>query len=412
MRVTHIIWSLEPREGGPPAALVGLVQAQCAAGMQVKVAATFRAEDVAAESAPQGASPKPDSSAAVSLSPPTSRYTTALRQAGAHVTLVGPVQGPLQRHPQLQSSVEQAIRDADIVHIHGVWEEINHLAARAAQQAGVPYIVRPCGMLDPWSLTQGKWKKRLYLAWRLKGDLNRAAALHFTTDSERDLTAPLHLRPPSIVEPNGVAWDEFAQLPPRGEFRAQYPTLGGAPMLLFLSRLHPKKGLDILLPALAQLSDTPAMLVIAGPDEDGYSAEVARMVSDLKLSERVVLTGPLYGRTRVAALSDADLFVLPSYQENFGIAVAESLAAGTPVVVSDQVALHTQVTQAGVGGVTPLDADALARELRRWLSDTDLRSSAAARTRPFARSQFDWNAIAGRWQGHYSHLRAPQRSAA
>ena len=120
--------------------------------------------------------------------------------------------------------------------------------------------------------------------------------------------------------------------------------------------------------------------------------------------DRVIFTGMLRGRERVEALVDADLFVLPSYQENFGIAVIESLAAGTPVVISDQVNICNEIRAAGVGGVVPTQVEPLAPEIARWMSDERLRSDASRRAIPFVRERYDWNQIARRWVEHYETL--------
>jgi glycosyltransferase involved in cell wall biosynthesis len=294
--------------------------------------------------------------------------------------------------------------DADIVHIHGLWEEPQHVAAGTARRLDVPYVFTPHGMLDPWSLRQSKWVKRLYMLLRLRKDLNRAAAIHYTTPIERNLAGVLNLKPPAIVEPNGLDMSEFNDLPPRGRFRAPFSIASDRPIVLFLSRIHPKKGLDLLVPAFARGNLADALLVIAGPDDAGYRGEVERMIADNALTGRVLFTGMLKGAARIEALVDADLFALPSYQENFGIAVAESLACGTPVVISDQVNIHPEITAAGVGGVVPLDADRLAGELHRWMTDTPLRQSAVERARPLVRERYDWNQIARRWREHYSRL--------
>jgi glycosyltransferase involved in cell wall biosynthesis len=176
-------------------------------------------------------------------------------------------------------------------------------------------------------------------------------------------------------------------------------------MVLFLGRLHYKKGLDLLIPAFAHGTSGEVMLVIAGPDADGYRAKVERLVKRYDLSDRVIFTGMLYGRERLEALADADLFVLPSYQENFGIAVVESLAAGCPVLVSDHVNIHSQITAAGVGGMAPTRVDALSTALTRWMSDPNLRANASSRARQFVREHYDWRTIAHRWAERYAKLR-------
>ena len=384
-RVLHIIWSLDSRDGGPPAALLGLLLAQQKQGLTVSVCASFR----------EGAEGK---------------IAAQLREAGVEVRLIGPCRGPLLGHPSMKARVADAVKNADVVHIHGLWEEINHRAARSAQTQGTPYLVRPCGMLDPWSLSQGRLKKQVYLAWRLRRNLNGAAALHFTSDLERDGASPLQLRPSVLVEPNGVDLDEFSAPSRPNSFRARFGLSAEQPLALFMGRLHVKKGLDLLIPAFARLDSKDAVLVIAGPDADGYRAHVEADVAAHGLEKRVIFAGMLQGADRVAAFRDADIFVLPSYQENFGIVVVEALAAGTPVIVSDAVNIHRQISAAGVGSVVPLEVEALSQELMRWLQDPALRAKASHHAREFVQRNFDWNTIAQRWAQHYAELPKSGRS--
>lgn len=378
MRVLHVVPSIDPRYGGPVVALLGLSEAQVSLGIQATVLYTQEA----------------DADTSVS---------EMLGERGVRIRMGGEPASPFVPNPALVKSVHEEVASADVIHIHGVWEDIQHRAAQAARKAGKPYIIRPCGMLDPWSLSQGRMKKRLYMQWRLRNNLRHAAALHFTTDSERDLTSPLKLMTPSIVEPNGVDLAEFQTLPAAGIFRNEHLVLQDKRIVLFLSRLHPKKGLDLLLPAMAGQARDVA-LVIAGPDSDGYRAELERLVVQYKIQDRVLFAGMLKGKQRLAAFRDADVFVLPSYQENFGNVVVESLAAGTPVIVSDQVGLHNEVSAGQVGEVVPLRVDALTDTLQRWLGDAEARQSAANRARPFVWERYDWRKIALRWEEHYNLL--------
>jgi glycosyltransferase involved in cell wall biosynthesis len=376
MRVLHLISSLDPRAGGPPKALVGLAGAQTEQGLAVHVLSTTRSGD------------KPD-------------YAETLKASGTDVTLVGPTRTPLHLHPDLKKAVEQGVKKADVVHIHGIWEHLQHLGAVVARKHGVPYLIRPCGMLDPWSLRQSRCRKRAYLALRLRRDLNNAAAIHYTTPRERDLAEPLGLKPQAIVEPNGIDLAEFDDLPPTGTFRDQHPQIGDRPMVLFLGRLHHKKGPDILIQAFAQAGLPDAVLVLAGPGEDHYLAQLKALVAKHGLEERVIFTGMLHGRDRIAAYADADLFCLPSHQENFGIAVVEALAGGTPVLISDQVNIFREVVDAGVGQAVPIDvravAEQLARSLRRVHRDDPVRANARA----FVVDRYDWARIAERWSHQY-----------
>lgn len=378
MRVLHVLSDLDPRSGGPAEALRGLAAAQIREGLRVSVLGTWR------RGADLG-------------------FADQLAGRGVGVNLVGPCYGPLCWRPGLGRRVRAAVRAADVVHVHALWEAVQHSAAAECRRAGVPYLVRPCGMLDPWSLAQGGLKKRCYLAWRLRRDLARAGALHFTTAIERDLAAPLGLSTPGIVEPNGIDPAEFSTLPPRGTLRAALGIPAGTAVVLFLGRLHPKKGLDLLVPAFARLPGGPH-LVVAGPDSDGCGATLEREALRLGVRNRVHFAGMVRGGDKLAALADADLFALPSRQENFGNAVVEALAAGVPVVVSDQVNLWPVIRDERVGGVVRLEVESIAAELARWLADPAERAAAGARGRGLIRRSFDWLAIARRWAGHYRRI--------
>jgi glycosyltransferase involved in cell wall biosynthesis len=382
MRILHVAPTIDPVQGGPVSVIAGLAPAQVGAGLDVSLLATWRAGE-------------------------SVELADRLRAAGVKVTLVGPATGPLRRHSTLAAAVDAAVAGADVVHVHALWEEVQHQAARAARRRGTPYLVTPHGMLDPWSLSQSRWKKKLYLAWRLRSNLNGAAALHFTTQTESRLIDPLRLTSPHLVETLGLDLAEFETLPPRGTFRARYPAVGDRPIVLFLGRLHPKKGLELLIPAFDKAALGDSVLVIAGPDSDGYRAKLEAQVAARRLTDRVVFTGMLHGPDRVAAFADADLFVLPSYQENFGISVVEALAAGTPVVISDQVNIWQDISDASVGGIVRTDATVLATELRRWMTDDALRKAAAQRARPFVWQRYDWRQIARRWVNHYHSLPRP-----
>jgi len=379
IRVLHVISSLDPRAGGPAVAIKGFAAAQKQCGIEPVVIATYRdgeSDSIAAD----------------------------LIRQGITVSRIGPAGGALRRHSQIVPKLTELIAAADVVHIHALWEEIQHQAAVVARRLGKPYIYRTCGMLDPWSLAQGRLKKKLYMRWRMRANLQGATALHFTAELERDLTAPLKLAGESIIEPNGLSFAEFENLPARGSFRARYPQLGNRLVVLFLSRIHKKKGLDLLIPAFAAAQRRGAALVIAGPDDVGYGSVMKKLADDRGIGGDVIFAGMLHGIDRLAAMNDADLFVLPSYQENFGIVVVEAMATGRPVIISDQVNIHREVVAARVGAVVPTQIEPLTQELTRWLADAELRESTSRRALTFVRERYDWQKIACRWKEHYHNI--------
>ncbi|MEO6437150.1 MAG: glycosyltransferase [Tepidisphaeraceae bacterium] len=392
MRILHVISGLDPENGGPTFALIGLAEAQARAGLDVSVLATWQI---------------------------TSGFPLAerLRSNGVPVTLVGPAIGKLSRHADLAGATDRAVAVADVVHIHALWEQVQQDAAVAARRRGVPYVVTPHGMLSPWSLSQGKWLnrwgKQLYLSMRLRPNLDAAAAIHFTTTTERDLVAPLRLRAPAIVEPVGIDFAEFETLPERGAFRAAFPQLGDRPIVLFLSRLSPQKGLDRLIPAIALIAEgnAEAVLAIVGPDYDGYEGVVHALVQRHKLEDRVVFTGMLQGRQRIEAMVDAEMMVLPSHHENFGIVVAEAMASALPVIVSKEVNIWQDVERCGAGVAVSGEPAAVAVQIMRMLEEErEVRQTMGEQGRVFARERYDWQHIARRWVDHYARL-APRAAA-
>jgi len=379
MKVLHVISSPDLRGGGPLAVLIGMAQAQQrAAGLDVQIITTFYADE---------------------------RNDLAEKMAASRdvvVHSIGPATGTLKNHPQLRPAMQRLVGESDVVHIHGLYEQIQHEAALAARQSDKPYLITPHGMLSPWSLQRSRWKKKLYMFWRLREDLNAAAALHFSTATESRVSKLPGVRTPHLVVAQGVDWgSEFEQLPQRGRFRARFGQLVGKRVVVFLGRVFPGKGLEHLIPAIAMMKNKDAMLAVVGPDTRGYQAQMEAMAAAHGVTERVLFCGMQRGHERIEALVDADLLCLPSDHENFGLSVIEALAAGTPVIISPEVNVQAEICKAGVGATVERSPQRLALELDRWLDDDALRQAAAAKARPFVRENYDWNRIAGQWAEHY-----------
>jgi glycosyltransferase involved in cell wall biosynthesis len=381
MHVLHVISSLDARDGGPPAALAGLASAQQAAGLTVTVLATWRRGDAFG-------------------------LAETLREAGVTVRPVGPAWGPLNMARGLKAEVHEAVASADVLHIHALWEQIQWLAAEQARAQARPYVLCPCGMLGEWSLAHGARKKRLYRRLRLDRMVDGAAAVHVATTMEASAVGPATGDRPVIVEPLGVRSNELETLPTAGRFRARH-AVGDRPLVAYLGRIHPGKGVDRLTRAFGEAvtaTGIDARLAIAGPDSANHRRAVERLAQRWGMAERVIFTGPLHGRERFAPLRDADLFVLHSDHENFGLSAVEAMATGTPVLVSDRVAIHEAITNAGAGEALALETSALTEALGRWLNRPARRSEAGRRGRELVRERFVWPRIADRWWGHYAEL--------
>ena len=366
LRVLHVIGGLSDRSGGPTTALSGLACGQARAGAHVHVAIGQRSEE------------------------PFSR-AEEFQAAGIRIEVAS------------RGSIPDAVRNSDMVHLHGVWEPILHAAADAARSAGIPYLFRSCGMLDEWALTRKWLKKRLFLAFRLRRLLDGAAAIHCTSVAEATSTAQLRLKPPLVVAPNGIILDEFRVLPEVGGFRSRHG-VANRPLICFLGRVHPGKGVEYLLPAFARMRRRDAIVAIVGPVDSAFGQDMRTLAASLDIEERVVFTGLLRGRERLSPLVDADLFCLPSEHENFGIAVVEALAAGCPTIVSEHVGLADDIRRHRLGDVTTLAAESIAQALDRWIDNEVERLSARTAARHHALATYDWAAIAIRWLDEYAAI--------
>jgi glycosyltransferase involved in cell wall biosynthesis len=291
-----------------------------------------------------------------------------------------------------------------LVHLHGLWRAVVHHAAAAARHAARPVVWAPMGMLEPWALRHRGWKKRL--AWSLyqRRDLAAAAAVHATSRLEADGIRGAGVRTPIAVIPLGVAAPE-----PRPDRLVP----AGVRTALFLSRIHPKKGLLILLEAWARLRPPGWRLVIAGNDEGGHTAEVTAAIALHGLADVVHLSGPTFGAAKEKAFAEADLFVLPSLSENFGVVVAEALVRGLPVLTTTGTPWSDVVTARAGWWVDPTPEAvgvALADATNR--SETELRAMGRAGM-SWATREFSWPEITNRIEAVYRWIaRPPERPGA
>ena len=261
----------------------------------------------------------------------------------------------------------------DKIVVNGIWQYLSFAAWRRYASSTIPYFVFPHGMLDPWfkeTFPLKHFKKWLYWPWADYRVLRDAAAVVFTAEEERLLARKSFwlYRANEKISPLGVETPVQPPAEARENFFQRFPQLRDKRILLFLGRLHPKKGCDILIEAFAQIADPSFSLVLAGPDQIGWQNRLQTRVDELKLNSRVVFTGMLQGEAKQAALAVADAFVLPSHQENFGMAVVEALAVGLPVLISNRINIWREVDQDNAGYVESDDFSGTVRLLNRWVA--------------------------------------------
>ncbi len=284
--------------------------------------------------------------------------------------------------------------------IQGVWRPMLAKAISISRTRSIPYSIVAHGMLDTWSLKQKAWKKKIawWLVWH--SHCNNASLIRVLNADEERLMAPLRLKAPMEQSPNGVFPEEYADLPSPGEFRHKHPQLNNRRFVLFLSRLHYKKGLDYLIEAFAITANKipDVDLVVAGPD-GGAQAQLERDIERLNLKTRVHIVGALYGREKHEALVDAYCFCLPSRQEGFSIAITEALACGTPVVISEN-CNFPEVAEVKAGYVVKLGSAPIASALIDLLQSHSSRNAAGHAGRAMVLERFTWQAITEKWCRH------------
>lgn len=306
---------------------------------------------------------------------------------------------------RLACALDGAVAAADVVHLHSLHLFHVWATARACRRHRKPYLLRPHGTLDPYIRARRPGLKRALGLLFEDRVIRDAGALHWTAVEEGVLAAPATFGTRGVVVPNGLDLAEYATLPPAGAFRARHPELAGRRLVLFLSRLNFKKGLDLLIPAFARVaaSRPDVHLVLAGPD-DGMEARARGWVADHAIGSRVSFVGQLAGAEKLAVFRDAACFALPSYSENFGIAVVEAMACGVPVLISDKVNIWREIVAARAGVVARTTIDDVATALGALLDEPEGARAMGAAGRAMAAAQYDWRKIAERLEAVYRAL--------
>ncbi|MFM7877049.1 MAG: hormogonium polysaccharide biosynthesis glycosyltransferase HpsP [Microcystis panniformis] len=294
-------------------------------------------------------------------------------------------------------------KNYDIAHIHALFSPVSSISALIARYHQLPYILRPLGTLDPADLQKKRQLKQIYANFLEKPNLAAAAAVHFTSEQECQIAERFNVKTKDIVIPLGVDFFNSQALPVTG-----FDLPENKPIILYMSRLDPKKGLDLLLPSLERLLEKGLdfHFVLAGgnPQDREYENRIKNQIERSILGKNTTITGFVTGEVKNSLLARADLFVLPSYYENFGIAVAEAMAAGIPVVISDRVDLHPAVTAAAAGWVTACQLEDLTNTLATAITNPEIRQQRGKNARDLVLNQYSWSAIAEQLLTVYQNL--------
>jgi len=387
MRILQIIPSISLVYGGPSQMVLGLSAALASQGIDVTIITT-------------------DSNGDIGQIPLDVPLNQPIQQNGYKIIYFHC--SPFRRYKfslSLLQWLNANARQFDLAHIHALFSPVTTLAATIARGHNLPYIIRPCGMLDPADLQKKKRLKQIYAALLERPNLAGAAAIHFTSKQEAKISERFGLGdtgkmplPQDLVIPLGVT----AGLFPKRLRKSQVP------IVLFMSRIEPKKGLDLLIPALESIlaSGIEFQFILAGsnPQDADYETGIKVKIQNSSLGKYTTITGFVSGDRKNELLTNADLFVLPSYYENFGIAVAEAMAAGVPVAISDRVHISEDIRQAEAGWVGPLEVGAIASMIESALLDPQERQRRGLNAQAYAKKYYNWEAIAQQTIDAYQHI--------
>ncbi len=302
-----------------------------------------------------------------------------------------------------RSDFTRLIGTCDGVHIHGLWEQSTAAAAGAAQALGIPYVLSAHGMLEPWALSQKRLKKFFYTALVERRNVKRAACLHALTSAEMQQYRSFGARGPVAIIPNAVTIPSVKQA---GLFLGQFPELLHRRIVLFLGRLHTKKGLDLLVESWSRFcSQWPeAVLVLAGPDADGTGRRLELEASQRGLRGSIVFTGMLQAELKWSALAAAEGFILPSYSEGLSVGVLEAMGMGVPVIVTENCNMP-EVQSNGAGWVVKPEQGSITSALRGLLENSALVNQEIGLSgAQLVRARYSWPTIGAQMADLYAWL--------
>ncbi|WP_448570604.1 glycosyltransferase [Trichothermofontia sp.] len=378
MKVLHVIPSVSPIRGGPSQAIFGMTQALQEKNIRVEIVTT-------------------NDNGTNLLKVPLNQLIPYQGVSTRFFNRFSPNHLGIIREFSISDKLTywlwQNIQEYDLLHIHAIFSYPSTISMLISHLKEVPYINRPLGQLCHWSLRQSYLKKKIYFEMFERHNLNYSSALHFTSQREQEESRSVKLKTPSFVIPHGlVIPKEISTASQRLHEHFKIPIK--SPIILFLSRLHPKKGLDFLIPALGKLKHLQFSLILAGDGDSEYIHKIRHLLTTYSIYDRTYFPGFVEGEFKELLLQGSDLFVLTSYSENFGIVVLEALAAGLPVLLTPQVALSNQIKKYNLGYVVNLEVYEIATQLEYCLLNADVIKQIGDRARQFVRDNYTWNRTA------------------
>lgn len=370
MRILHVTYSLAADQGGPTMVTTRVAAAQAGLGHEVTILTRQSA----------------------------TKETPLPEIAGSEKVRIErlPAQGTLAkiRGTDCREMLRSLVSSHDVVHVHNIWDPILIHAVNEAKRQQKPTILSPHGILTRWALSEKRLKKLVAMNLAYGRAIHRFDRVHALSRFEEDEMRVFGWTKPIGIVPNGVFLSEIDPLPSPGAFRAKHPYLGNDPFILFLSRLHPIKGLPILVDAFQKvLARVPnARLVITGPDF-GMQKPIEEQVARLGIADRVHLTGPIFSKDKYAAMVDSSCFCLPSGHEAFSVAIAEAMAARCPAVISEE-CHFPEAQDAGAGFVVQRTVDGVAEGLLKIMSDPAKGRAMGEAGRRLIEEKFTWEAVA------------------
>ena len=302
----------------------------------------------------------------------------------------------------LYSAIRQAVDDCDIVHIHELWHYPHYAAYRAAIQSKKPYCVTLHGHLSPWALKNKSFRKTLYMKMVQRRILQKAVALHAMTTEEIQHIRAQGFRGNVTLIPNGVFPEAFENTGTTSDFIRLYPDVADSNIILFLGRIHPVKGLDLLVKSFGDvIKHSPnTYLIIAGPDEDGYLSYLQDILDKNGGGKRCIFTGMLNEQDKLALLNIANVFVLPSYSEGMSISILEAMASKIPVVITEQ-CHFPDVNRSGSGLVISPKVSDLTESLLYILNNPQIAKSMGTRGYKLVLDKYTWDEIGNKYINLY-----------